>query len=154
MVNAGWMAVYGKEAQSGRHADAGAGAAERNRQDRERGSEGDPDQTAGAVLGSDAARRDGERGKTGGGRGIAGGNEREGLGNTGDAGGDHRGFDLREIRVAQLGRELQPTAKAFSIITLLRGLDIPELCSPELTGNWEFKLRQMSARTSCAGPIS
>ena len=41
-------------------------------------------------------------------------------------------------------RELQPTAKAFSIITLLRGLDIPELSSPELTGNWEFKLRQMS----------
>ncbi len=41
------------------------------------------------------------------------------------------------------GRELQPTAKAFSLITLLRGLDIPELSSPELTGDWEFKLKQM-----------
>ncbi|HVR36404.1 MAG TPA: DNA topoisomerase III [Methylomirabilota bacterium] len=41
------------------------------------------------------------------------------------------------------GRELQPTAKAFSLITLLRGLAIPELCSPELTGDWEFKLKQM-----------
>jgi DNA topoisomerase III len=40
-------------------------------------------------------------------------------------------------------RELQPTAKAFSLITLLRGLDIPELSSPELTGDWEFKLKQM-----------
>jgi DNA topoisomerase-3 len=40
-------------------------------------------------------------------------------------------------------RELQPTAKAFSLITLLRGLEIPELSSPELTGNWEFKLKQM-----------
>mgnify|MGYP001193075294 CR=1 FL=1 len=40
-------------------------------------------------------------------------------------------------------RELQPTAKAFSLITLLRGLQIPELSSPELTGNWEFKLKQM-----------
>ena len=40
-------------------------------------------------------------------------------------------------------RELQPTAKAFSLITLLRGLGIPELSSPELTGDWEFKLRQM-----------
>jgi DNA topoisomerase-3 len=40
-------------------------------------------------------------------------------------------------------RELQPTPKASSLITLLRGLDIPELSSPELTGNWEFKLRQM-----------
>jgi DNA topoisomerase-3 len=40
-------------------------------------------------------------------------------------------------------RELQGTAKAFSLITLLRGLGIPELSSPELTGNWEFKLKQM-----------
>jgi DNA topoisomerase III len=40
-------------------------------------------------------------------------------------------------------RELQPTAKASSLITLLRGLGIPELSSPELTGNWEFKLKQM-----------
>ena len=40
-------------------------------------------------------------------------------------------------------RELQPTAKAFSLITLLRGLNIPELSAPELTGNWEFKLKQM-----------
>ncbi len=41
------------------------------------------------------------------------------------------------------GRELMPTAKAFSLIALLRGIQIPELCSPELTGNWEFKLKQM-----------
>jgi len=41
------------------------------------------------------------------------------------------------------GRELQATAKAISLITLLRGLGIPELCSAELTGNWEFKLKQM-----------
>jgi DNA topoisomerase III len=40
-------------------------------------------------------------------------------------------------------RELVPTAKAFSIVTLLRGLGIPELSSPELTGDWEFKLKQM-----------
>ena len=44
------------------------------------------------------------------------------------------------------GRDLQPTAKAFSIITLLRGLEIPELCSPEMTGDWEFKLRQIQRR--------
>src|ERR1019366_3532039 len=41
------------------------------------------------------------------------------------------------------GRELQPTAKAFSLITLLRGLKIDELCSPELTGDWEYQLAQM-----------
>ncbi|MGH7950360.1 MAG: DNA topoisomerase III [Limisphaerales bacterium] len=49
-----------------------------------------------------------------------------------------------EKYVNRNGRELQPTAKAFSLITLLRGLDIPQLCSPELTGEWEFKLNQMS----------
>jgi len=49
-----------------------------------------------------------------------------------------------EKYVNRNGRELQPTAKAFSLITLLRGLEIPELCSPELTGEWEFKLNQMA----------
>jgi len=49
-----------------------------------------------------------------------------------------------ERYVLRNGRELQPTAKAFSLITLLRGLDIPQLVSPELTGDWEFKLNQMS----------
>jgi len=51
---------------------------------------------------------------------------------------------LYEKYLLRQGRELQPTAKAFSLITLLRGLAIPELSSPELTGNWEFKLRSMA----------
>jgi len=41
------------------------------------------------------------------------------------------------------GRELQPTAKAFSLMTLLNGLGIAELTSPELTGGWEWKLARM-----------
>ncbi len=51
---------------------------------------------------------------------------------------------IYEKYVLRQARELQPTAKAFSLITLLRGLEIPELASPELTGNWEFKLRSMA----------
>jgi DNA topoisomerase-3 len=51
---------------------------------------------------------------------------------------------IYEKYVHRTGRELQATAKAFSLITLLRGLNVPELVSPELTGNWEFKLLQMS----------
>jgi DNA topoisomerase-3 len=51
---------------------------------------------------------------------------------------------IYEKYVLRQGRELQPTAKAFSLIILLRGLSIPELSSPELTGDWEFKLRRMS----------
>ena len=50
---------------------------------------------------------------------------------------------IYEKYMVRRGRELQVTAKAFSLATLLRGLQIPELCSPELTGDWEFKLKQM-----------
>ena len=50
---------------------------------------------------------------------------------------------IYESYVLRAGRDLQPTAKAFSLITLLRGLGIPELCLPELTGDWEFQLKQM-----------
>jgi DNA topoisomerase-3 len=50
---------------------------------------------------------------------------------------------IYEKYLLRLGRELQPTAKAFSLMALLRGLSIPELISPELTGDWEFKLKQM-----------
>ncbi len=41
------------------------------------------------------------------------------------------------------GRELIPTAKAFQLMTLLRGLDVEDLTKPELTGDWEFKLAEM-----------
>jgi len=51
---------------------------------------------------------------------------------------------LWEKYITRNGRELQPMAKAFSLITLLRGLEIPQLCSPELTGEWEFKLNLMA----------
>ncbi|MDD0810948.1 DNA topoisomerase III [Curvibacter sp. RS43] len=41
------------------------------------------------------------------------------------------------------GREMIPTAKAFQLMTLLRGLGVEELSRPELTGEWEYKLTQM-----------
>ncbi len=50
---------------------------------------------------------------------------------------------LSENYLHREGRELTPTAKAFSLITLLRGLGIQELASPEMTGAWEYKLSQM-----------
>jgi DNA topoisomerase III len=58
---------------------------------------------------------------------------------------------IYEKYLLRQGRELMPTAKAFSLIILLRGLDIPELSSPELTGNWEFKLHGM-ARSRISRP--
>ncbi len=41
------------------------------------------------------------------------------------------------------GKELQPTAKAFSLMVLLNGLGVETLTKPELTGEWEHKLKQM-----------
>ncbi|HEX7329460.1 MAG TPA: DNA topoisomerase III [Casimicrobiaceae bacterium] len=50
---------------------------------------------------------------------------------------------IAERYILREGRELIPTPKAFSLLTLLHGLGIPELFSPELTAEWEFKLAQM-----------
>jgi DNA topoisomerase-3 len=41
------------------------------------------------------------------------------------------------------GRELVPGAKAFQLMTLLRGLGVEDLTKPELTGNWEYQLAEM-----------
>lgn len=40
-------------------------------------------------------------------------------------------------------RELIPTAQAFSLITLLMALEVDALSKPELTGDWEFKLKEI-----------
>lgn len=50
---------------------------------------------------------------------------------------------LYEKYLLREGRELIPTAKAFQLMTLLRGLGVDELTSPELTGEWENKLAQI-----------
>jgi DNA topoisomerase-3 len=47
---------------------------------------------------------------------------------------------IGEQYMVREGRELTPTAKAFSLMTLLNGLGINELTQPELTGDWEWKL--------------
>ncbi|MFD0668136.1 DNA topoisomerase III [Ramlibacter sp. MAHUQ-53] len=50
---------------------------------------------------------------------------------------------INEKYILREGRELIPTAKAFQLMTLLRGLGVEELSRPELTGEWEYKLAQM-----------
>ncbi len=50
---------------------------------------------------------------------------------------------IAEKYMLREGRELIPTAKAFQLMTLLRGLDVQELSRAELTGEWEYKLAQM-----------
>ncbi|TAM48152.1 MAG: DNA topoisomerase III [Burkholderiaceae bacterium] len=50
---------------------------------------------------------------------------------------------INEKYLLREGREMIPTAKAFQLMTLLRGLGVEELSKAELTGEWEYKLAQM-----------
>ncbi|WP_216796290.1 DNA topoisomerase III [Candidatus Vallotia tarda] len=50
---------------------------------------------------------------------------------------------LSEKYMLREGRDLIPTTKAFQLMTLLHGLGVKELTSPELTGEWEYKLSQI-----------
>ena len=50
---------------------------------------------------------------------------------------------LAEKYMVREAREIIPTAKAFQLMTLLRGLGVEELTQPALTGNWEHKLALM-----------
>jgi len=46
--------------------------------------------------------------------------------------------------IERKGKELIVTAKGLSLITLLRNLETDVLCTPELTGEWEARLKQMA----------
>jgi DNA topoisomerase-3 len=50
---------------------------------------------------------------------------------------------LQDGYIAREGKELIATSKGLSLITLLRGIGIDLLSSPELTGEWEYKLKLM-----------
>ena len=50
---------------------------------------------------------------------------------------------IKEEYVHRNARELVPTPKAFSLLFALKHFGVSEITSPELTGDWEFKLKQM-----------
>jgi DNA topoisomerase-3 len=50
---------------------------------------------------------------------------------------------LQDGYVVRQGRDLIATSKGLSLITLLRGIGVQSLTSPEMTGEWEYKLKQM-----------
>ena len=50
---------------------------------------------------------------------------------------------IRHRYLVREARELIPTAQAFSLITLLNGLQVEALSKPELTGDWEHKLKEI-----------
>ena len=132
MVNAGWLEIYGKEAE----ADDTPGLVPVIAKESPRTKEVAVDalQTLlSAMEGAGKLIEDEE---------LREAMSEKGLGTPATRAAVIEGL-IFEKYVHRNGRELQPTAKAFSLITLLRGLKIDELCSPELTGDWEYKLSQM-----------
>ena len=53
---------------------------------------------------------------------------------------------LNEGYLRREGRDLIPSAKARQLMTLLAGLGVNELTSPELTGEWEHQLKLIEQR--------
>ena len=141
MVAAGWLAVYGKEAQADEGTLAPVAAGERvatEKVDVAANTTRPPARLNEATLLS---------AMEGAGKLIDDEDLREamrekGLGTPATRAQIIEGL-LAEKYIYREGKELVPTAKAFSLITLLHGLGVPELFSPELTAEWEFKLAQM-----------
>ncbi|MEO0454687.1 MAG: DNA topoisomerase III [Verrucomicrobiota bacterium] len=50
---------------------------------------------------------------------------------------------IREQYLQRDGRELKPMPKAFNLLETIEVMKIPALASPETTGGWEYKLKQV-----------
>jgi DNA topoisomerase-3 len=156
LVNPGWLAVYGKEAQD---EDANLVAV----------AEGEKVKTADAEAMALKTRPPARYTEAtllsameGAGKLIEDDELREamrekGLGTPATRAAIIEGL-LNEKYMLREGRELVPTAKAFQLMTLLRGLQVEDLTKPELTGDWEFKLAEMEhgrlARAAFMGEIA
>ena len=146
MTNPGWLAIYGKEAQddtdpenSGNLVPVASGEKVKTEKVTAIGLVTKPPARyseatlLSAMEGAGKLLDDGELREA-----MAG----KGLGTPATRAATIEGL-IYEKYLLREGRELIPTAKAFQLMTLLRGLGVDELTSPELTGEWEYKLSQM-----------
>jgi DNA topoisomerase-3 len=141
LVSPGWLAVYGKEAQD---EDANLVAVQPNERVTNQGVDVVALRTRPPVRYTEATLL---AAMEGAGKLIEDDELREamaekGLGTPATRAAIIEGL-LTEKYMVRDGRELVPTAKAFQLMTLLRGLDVEDLTKPELTGNWEYQLAQM-----------
>jgi DNA topoisomerase-3 len=141
LVNAGWLAVYGKEAQDDdanlvavapgekvRVEDVAVGALKTKPPARyTEATLLSAMESAGKLI-EDEEARDAMKEK--------------GLGTPATRAQTIEGL-IAEKYMLRDGRELVPTAKAFQLMTLLRGLAIEDLTRADLTGNWEHQLSEM-----------
>mgnify|MGYP003775059097 FL=1 len=159
LVTPGWMAIYGKDAQDDEKDGASLVAVQA----------GEGAQTIEALL-KDLKTRPPARyseatllsAMEGAGKSVEDDEFREamqekGLGTPATRSSIIEGL-IAEKYMLREGRELIPTAKAFQLMTLLRGLGVDELSRAELTGEWEYKLSQMEqglmSRESFMGEIA
>jgi DNA topoisomerase III len=143
LVKSGWMAVYGKEAQ-GEDGDTNLVAVQPGEQ------VVNEDITVSALKTKPPARYSEATllsamegaGKLVDDEELKAAMQEKGLGTPATRAAIIEGLILEKYMYRE-GRELIPTAKAFQLMTLLRGLGVEDLTKPELTGNWEFKLSEM-----------
>ncbi|NYT37887.1 DNA topoisomerase III [Allopusillimonas soli] len=144
LVSPGWMAIYGREAQQedGSLVPVSDGEAVRTEDIEARGLVTKPParfteatllsamEGAGKLVDDEALRE---------------AMSERGLGTPATRAAIIEGL-LNEGYLRREGRELVPSAKARQLMTLLSGLDVSELTSPELTGEWEHRLKQIEQR--------
>ena len=150
LVNAGWLAVYGKEGQSADEptltpVKPGEQVQTAEVEVKQTQTKPPPRYTEATLLGA----------MEGAGKLVEDEELREamsekGLGTPATRAAIIEGLIYEQYLLRQ-GKELQATAKAFALMELLNGLGIPELTRPELTGDWEFQLRQVQRRQKSRG---
>jgi len=150
LVNPGWLAVYGKEAQTEDAATLVAVKAGESVQTTE--IEVKQNQTKPPPRFTEATLL---RAMEGAGKLVEDEELREamsekGLGTPATRAAIIDGL-VSEQYILRQGKELQATAKAFSLMELLNGLGIPELTKPELTGDWEYQLKEVQRRKKSRG---
>ncbi len=144
LVNAGWLAVYGKEAQDSSGDGANLVAVAPGEQVRTESVDVKALKTKpparyteatllSAMEGAGKLIEDEE---------LRDAMKEKGLGTPATRAQTIEGL-IAEKYMLRDGRELVPTAKAFQLMTLLRGLAVEDLTRPDLTGNWEYQLSEM-----------
>jgi DNA topoisomerase III len=146
LVEPGWQAIYGKEVDEEEDKESGKILVKLNAGEQPKVSEADPKDlktrpparyTEATLLGAmENAGKQVEDDE------LREAMQEKGLGTPATRSSIIEGL-LNEKYMLREGRELIPTAKAFQLMTLLRGLGVEELSRADLTGDWEFKLSQM-----------
>ena len=146
LVEPGWQAIYGKEVDEEEDKESGKILVKLNAGEQPKVSEAEPKAlktrpparyTEATLLGAmESAGKQVEDDE------LREAMQEKGLGTPATRSSIIEGL-LNEKYMLRDARELIPTAKAFQLMTLLRGLGVEELSRADLTGDWEFKLSQM-----------